>query len=356
MALTEAALTTDEDLGQEQIQLRGPLARIERLMIGLLPRYCSSDSWEKIVKSMMEKNGEEPGAKYSVVAMETLEKLQRICSNVIGYCRTVMESAGSVPSHCHVLFSPSLTDSLSRDSRLTREAIRSSTVAPPRRQVSLGLPVTFMKKCCDQVFQSAELLSQTRVKLQNVTDLTTEELRELNQAQHGGAVQERLSTQQRHQLAQKYLAQIVQGKTQEISAQLYIIENCLFILWRHFDFYFLHCIPSDEERRMLAGPPLISSQMRRLQERQSLTGTSSTSNPASEAMGSGESVTREDIDALKREAASALTETFLKKLVEIEQTYGKGRTRFGFIQVLVRRIKGLLQRTPSRYEMTSGSR
>ena len=44
-----------------------------------------------------------------------------------------------------------------------------------------------------------------------------------------------------------------------------IIENCLFILWRHLDFYFLHCIPSDEERRMLAGPTLSSSHMRRLQ-------------------------------------------------------------------------------------------
>ena len=29
--------------------------------------------------------------------------------------------SGSVASHCHVLFSPSLTDSLSRDSRLNRE-------------------------------------------------------------------------------------------------------------------------------------------------------------------------------------------------------------------------------------------
>ena len=48
MALTEDALIADDDLGQEQIQLRGPLARIERLMIGLLPRYCSSDSWEKV--------------------------------------------------------------------------------------------------------------------------------------------------------------------------------------------------------------------------------------------------------------------------------------------------------------------
>lgn len=207
---------------------------------------------------------------------------------------------------------------------------------------------------------------------------------QLNQVQHGGAVQERLSTQQRHQLAQKCLTQVVQYKTQEISAQLCIlwcsanvfqgclkrnsfqmpcspattksnttkwqvwldklwwtvilceicrerslnetsekarfeavppwflrsdlttwirqatkiasplarlrteqcviviffffldnkgflltystdiIENCLFILWRHLDFYFLRCIPSDEERRILAGPPLISSQMRRL--------------------------------------------------------------------------------------------
>lgn len=43
----------------------------------------------------MEKNGEEPGAKYSLVAMETTEKLQRICSNVIGYCRTVMDSYGT---------------------------------------------------------------------------------------------------------------------------------------------------------------------------------------------------------------------------------------------------------------------
>ena len=46
---------------------------------------------------------------------------------------------------------------------------------------------------------------------------------QLNQVQHGGAVQERLSTQQRHQLAQKCLTQVVQYKTQEISAQLCIL-------------------------------------------------------------------------------------------------------------------------------------
>lgn len=48
MGLTEAVLMADEELGQEQIQLRGPLARIQRLTIGLLPRYCSSDHWDKV--------------------------------------------------------------------------------------------------------------------------------------------------------------------------------------------------------------------------------------------------------------------------------------------------------------------
>lgn len=44
----------------------------------------------------MERNNEEPGTKYSVVAMETTQKLQRICSNVVGYCRTVMNSVGKL--------------------------------------------------------------------------------------------------------------------------------------------------------------------------------------------------------------------------------------------------------------------
>ena len=44
-----------------------------------------------------------------------------------------------------------------------------------------------------------------------------------------------------------------------------IIENYLFIIWRHLDFYFLHCIPSDEERRMRGVPSLTDNRMRRLQ-------------------------------------------------------------------------------------------
>ena len=47
------------------------------------------------------------------------------------------------------------------------------------RPVSLGLPVTFMKKCSDQMVQTAELYSQARLKLQNLAELTSDELREV---------------------------------------------------------------------------------------------------------------------------------------------------------------------------------
>lgn len=46
---------------------------------------------------------------------------------------------------------------------------------------------------------------------------------QLSQVHLGGTVQERLSTQQRHQMAQKCLTQIVQYKAQEISSHLCIL-------------------------------------------------------------------------------------------------------------------------------------
>ena len=48
----------------------------------------------QIVKSMMEQHNEEPGAKHSLVAMETTQKLQSICCNIVGFCKTVMSSTG----------------------------------------------------------------------------------------------------------------------------------------------------------------------------------------------------------------------------------------------------------------------
>ena len=48
------------------------------------------------------------------------------------------------------------------------------------RSVSLGLPVSFLKKCSEEILKTAESCSQTRLKLQNLTELSTDELREVS--------------------------------------------------------------------------------------------------------------------------------------------------------------------------------
>ena len=58
-------------------------------------------------------------------------------------------------------------------------ALRPSAMVSSRRPVSLGLPVAFLKKCSDEILQTAELYSQACLKLQNITELTSEELREV---------------------------------------------------------------------------------------------------------------------------------------------------------------------------------
>lgn len=47
--LTENSLLENEGLLDDEIKLRGPVARIQRLMMALLPKYCSKDYWDKVV-------------------------------------------------------------------------------------------------------------------------------------------------------------------------------------------------------------------------------------------------------------------------------------------------------------------
>ncbi|XP_031567591.1 nuclear pore complex protein Nup205-like [Actinia tenebrosa] len=142
-------------------------------------------------------------------------------------------------------------------------------------------------------------------------------------------------------MAQKCLSQIVNYKTQEIETHLYIIENSLFILWRHLDFYFLHCIPSDEEHSILHGGH-VTGRMRKLHEWSTSVNVSAASSIHEQTTTISDGVTRDEIETLKQEASNCLTDLLLKKMVDLEQNHGKDRTRVGFIRVLVRRIKRLL--------------
>ena len=61
-------------------------------------------------------------------------------------------------------------------------AVRPVTALSSYRSVSLGLPVSFLKKCSEEILQTAESCSQTRLKLQNLTELSSDELREVSRS------------------------------------------------------------------------------------------------------------------------------------------------------------------------------
>ena len=44
-----------------------------------------------------------------------------------------------------------------------------------------------------------------------------------------------------------------------------MMENCLFILWRHLEYYLLRCVPADQQPLAFQSTALKNRQMRRLQ-------------------------------------------------------------------------------------------
>ena len=49
-----------------------------------------------------------------------------------------------------------------------------------------------------------------------------------------------------------------------------IIENVLYILWRHIEYYYIHCVPSEEDAFELDIPRTPSVRARRLQGKSSM--------------------------------------------------------------------------------------
>lgn len=47
--LTETSILSSEAVMADQLRLKGPLARVQRLMFDLMPRYCSSRGWDKVL-------------------------------------------------------------------------------------------------------------------------------------------------------------------------------------------------------------------------------------------------------------------------------------------------------------------
>lgn len=349
-ALRELALTTAvlaranargipdaefDDLDPAGIELKGQKVRIERQMLALMPKYCMCERINKQLKVLESDESSRKKDLSSELAVVFLE----VSANVTSYCRAIISTSGPTSQVCRVLFRPSLEEALAKDlgSKEDVSFMSSGTVQAP----SLGLVVYQLRQCANHFMSVFETHKQHLRKLQSLADLSTDDLKQFS------GVEEKISSHQRQKLAKTRLTKIVRYKEEQLQYFAYILENCLFMLWRHLEYYLIHCVPVTQQSSVYQSQARRQTQLRRLQDltgasRSSLVDSDSTSLPDFDRqlmMG----VTSDEIDMLKQTANSAIHDSLLKKIQEIDQVYCKSRTHYSFVEALIRRVRRLLR-------------
>uniref|UniRef100_A0A2K6E703 Nucleoporin 205 n=1 Tax=Macaca nemestrina TaxID=9545 RepID=A0A2K6E703_MACNE len=317
----------DVDVNEGSLmELQGHIGRFQRQCLGLLSRFGGSDRLRQFKFQDDNVEGDKVSKKDEIELA-----MQQICANVMEYCQSLMLQSSPTFQHAVCLFTPSLSETVNRDGpRQDTQA----PVVPYWRLPGLGIIVYLLKQSANDFFSYYDSHRQSVSKLQNVDQLPPDEIKELCQSVMPAGV-DKISTAQKYVLARRRLVKVINNRAKLLcSFNLIIIETCLFILWRHLEYYLLHCMPTDSQDSLFASRTLFKS--RRLQD--------SFASETNLDFRSGLAiVSQHDLDQLQADAINAFGESLQKKLLDIEGLYSKVRSRYSFIQALVRRIRGLLR-------------
>ncbi|KYO17521.1 nuclear pore complex protein Nup205 [Alligator mississippiensis] len=308
-----------------QMELQGHIGRFQRQCLGLLSRFGGSDRLRQFKLQDDNAEGDRVSKKDEIELA-----MQQICANVMENCQSLMLQCAPTFQHTICLFTPSLSESTNRDG--PRQDTQ-TPVVPYWRLPGLGIIVFLLKQSANDFFSYYDSHRQSVNKLQNVEQLPPDEIKELCQSVMPAGV-DKISTAQKYVLARRRLVKLINNRAKLLSLCSYIIETCLFILWRHLEYYLLHCTPADSQDSLLSSRSSFKS--RKLQD-------SFSSEPNLDFRSGLNRVSQHDIDQLQLEATNSFGESLQKKLLDIEGLYSKVRSRYTFIQALVRRIRGLLR-------------
>ncbi|XP_069084056.1 nuclear pore complex protein Nup205 [Pleurodeles waltl] len=305
------------------MELQGHIGRFQRQCLGLLSRFGGSDRLRQL-----KLQDESPQADRVSKRDETELAMQQICSNVMEYCQALMLQSAPTSQHSICLFTPSLSETATRDgSRQDSQA----TMVPSWRLPSLGIVIYLLKQSASDFLSYYDSHRQSVSKLQNVEQLPPDEIKELCQSEMPVGV-DKISTTQKYILARQRLVKLINNRAKLLSLCSYIIETCLFILWRHLEYFLLHCTPSDARDSLLSSATSFRGQRQ----------DTFNMDPNLRSLGMNR-MSQQDLEQLQSEAALSFGESLQKRLLDIESLYSKQRSRHSFVQALIRRIRGLLR-------------
>ncbi|XP_067276306.1 nuclear pore complex protein Nup205 isoform X1 [Pseudorasbora parva] len=307
--ISKTALPGALEMGQEinssaLMEIQGHIGRFQRQSLSLLVRLVGTDR-ARYLKQIEETVS--PGD--LAEKREEMEvAMQQICANIMEYCQTLLLQSSAEAQFSLCLFSPSASEP-------------ADVSVPSARVPSLGLVLLLLKNSATDFFRYHDSHRQSLNKLERVEQLPPEELKELCQGLvSGSGVVEKIPSVQRNVLAKRRLVQLVNNRAKLLALCSYIIETCLFVIWRHLEFYLLYCTPTDPKDSLLPGYR----------------------DPSGSRGLSVSRVSQQDLEQLQSDVSNSFSEPLQRKLLEVEGLYSKTRSRHTFIQALTRRIRGLV--------------
>lgn len=319
--------------GAALLELQGHVGRFQRLCLSLLGRLAGSERERLLKQAEIAAPGD------SAERREEMEvAMQQVCANIMEYCQTLLLQSSAQAQFSICLFSTSGSEPAGRDGGRADLSTTLPSMAHSRAP-SLGLVLYLLKNSAADFFRFHQSHRQSLGKLESLDQLPPEELKELCQGLVSGpGGVEKIPSVQRNLLAKRRLVQLINNRAKLLALCSYVIETCLFVLWRHLEYYLLHYTPTDP-KDLLPGAGLFRSR---------LTDDSFGGLHAGGGRGLNLSrVTQQDLDQLKSDMAAGFGEALQRKLLEVEGLYSQVRSRYTFIQALVRRIRGLLRQPKS---------
>ncbi|KAM4733383.1 LOW QUALITY PROTEIN: nuclear pore complex protein Nup205 [Anableps anableps] len=316
------------------LEFQGHITRFQRLCLSLLGRLAGSERERLLKQAQISSPGD------SAERREEMEvAMMQVCANIMEYCQALLLQSSSQAQFSICLFSPSGSEPAGRDGGRSDFSSSLQSIAHCRVP-SLGLVLYLLKNSAADFFQFHQSHRQSLGKLQSLDQLPPEELKELCQGLVSGpGGVEKISSVQRSLLAKRRLVQFINNRAKLLALCFYVIETCLFVLWRHLEYYLLHCTPSDPKDSLVPGTSLFRTRL----ADESLGGLQAVG-----GRGVGLSrVSQQDLDLLRGDVAAGFGEALQRKLQEVEGQYGQVRSRYTFIQALVRRVRGLLRQPKS---------
>lgn len=300
------------------------LLRIQTLMLALFPHFIISEPLMRKLKgfgssSQGDVRNLEESSHNSDERGEAVLYVLQVAAHLLLYARNLAGQTAPDQRNVQPLFRPSMAtqhsaqsigDYSSRNLGITAGGERVSEAQP-----ALGVVV-------EQLVASVAHYQSQRRELEMLTRKPSS-LSELSPVEMQEFLPEGMSTLEQRALSVQQLKNQVQRKERELALTSYIIDNCLYLVWLHLDFYLYRGLPHPR-----SGFNLDSSLVHVM----------------GVPVNSAWPVSREDISLMKQSLVSKFNDSFSKDLVDTK----KNQTDIekGFIEALLRRIKRLLQFVP----------